>query len=56
MEDRKNVLLIGSTGKIGQQLVKKLIQKYNVFCLIRSNPNFGINSIFIKFIDGDATN
>jgi nucleoside-diphosphate-sugar epimerase len=55
MEDRKNVLLIGSTGNIGQNLAKKLIKKYNVYCLIRSNPNFGINSIFLKFIDGDAT-
>lgn len=56
MEGRKKVLLIGANGFIGQELTKGLIKHFHVRALIRSAPKFGINSIFLKFVDGDATN
>ena len=56
MEGRKKVLLIGANGFVGQELTKELIKHFHVKALIRSAPKFGINSIFLKFANGDATN
>lgn len=56
MEGKKNVLLIGANGFVGQEVTKHLIKQFAVKALIRSAPKFGINSIFLKFVDGDATN
>jgi putative NADH-flavin reductase len=56
MEDKQKVLLIGANGFIGQELTKELIKHFHVKALIRSAPKFGINSIFLKFVNGDASN
>lgn len=55
MEARKLVLLIGANGFIGQELAKELIKHFRIRALIRSAPKFGINSIFLQFVNGDAT-
>ena len=49
-------MLVGFNGRIGSELAKILIKTYNVHCIQRSAPKMGINSIFLKFIDGDADN
>lgn len=49
------MLLIGANGFVGQELTKELIKHFNVKALIRSPPKFGINSIFLKFANGDAS-
>jgi nucleoside-diphosphate-sugar epimerase len=56
MESRKKVLLIGSNGLIGKHICRVLVKNFFVIALIRSPPKFGINSIFLKFVEGDATN
>lgn len=56
MEGKKRVLLIGANGFVGQHLTKELIKHFHVRALIRSAPKFGINSIFLQFANGDATN
>lgn len=52
--DRKKILLIGTNGSIAHHLLPLLLKHYEVHCLIRSPATFGINSIFLKFIEGDA--
>lgn len=52
--DRKKVVVIGANGSISQVLVTKLIKNFEVWCVTRSPPSFGINSIFLKFVEGDA--
>ena len=54
MEGKKNILLIGFNGKVGAEIVKKSIKDNFVHCILRSDPKMGINSIFLKFIDGNA--
>jgi len=56
MENRKHVLLLGANGFVGQELTKELIKHFHVRALIRGPPKFGINSIFLKFVNGDASN
>jgi len=48
--DRKKIVVIGANGSISQSLVTKLIKHFEVYCVTRSAPSFGINSIFLKFI------
>ena len=55
MEQRKRILLIGANGHLGQYLAQHLIKHFYVVALIRSPPTFGINSIYFKIIQGDAT-
>lgn len=48
-------MLLGANGFVGQEVTKELIKDFHVKALIRSAPKFGINSIFLKFVNGDAS-
>ena len=50
----KNILLIGGSYGIGQSLVKKLYEDFNVYAACRTNENLNLESVnYIKF---DALN
>tara|TARA_B100000963_G_scaffold264322_1_gene232442 strand:+ start:10290 stop:10979 length:690 start_codon:yes stop_codon:yes gene_type:complete len=50
----KNILLIGGSYGIGQSLVKKLYEDFNVYTACRTNENLNLESVnYIKF---DALN
>ena len=53
MEDKKSMALIGGNGPVGEAIVKYGIKKFFVHMLLKEAPTFGINSIFLKMIDGD---
>ncbi len=52
--DRKKVVVVGANGNLAKELIPLLIKNYEVHSLIRSAPSFGINSIFLRFVEGDA--
>jgi len=51
---RKKIIVVGANGNISRQIIPLLIKNYEVYCLIRSPASFAINSIFLRFIEGDA--
>ena len=54
MMERKKIIVVGANGNISKEIIPLLIKNYDVYCLVRSPPSFAINSIFLKFIEGDA--
>lgn len=52
--NRKKVVVVGANGNLAKQLIPLLIKHYEVHCLVRSPPSFGINSIFLRFVEGDG--
>lgn len=54
MMDRKKVVVVGANGNLAKELIPLLIKNYEVHSLVRSPPSFAINSIFLRFIEGDA--
>jgi nucleoside-diphosphate-sugar epimerase len=52
--DRKKIIVVGANGAIAREIIPILIKNYDVYVLARSVPEFGINSMFLKFIEGDA--
>ncbi len=52
----KNILILGSTGKVGQLLTKKLLEKkYFVTALVRNPNKLTIHSSNLKIIQGDVS-
>lgn len=54
MIERKRIVVVGANGHISKEIIPLLLKHYEVHSLIRSPPSFAINSIFLKFIEGDA--
>jgi nucleoside-diphosphate-sugar epimerase len=54
MMERKKLIVVGANGNIARQIIPLLIKNYEVYCLTRSPASFAINSIFLRFIEGDA--
>jgi nucleoside-diphosphate-sugar epimerase len=54
MTERKKIIVVGANGNVARQIIPLLIKNYEVYCLTRSPPSFAINSIFLRFIEGDA--
>jgi nucleoside-diphosphate-sugar epimerase len=54
MIERKKIVVVGANGNISKEIIPLLVKNYEVHCLTRSVPSFAINSIFLKFIEGDA--
>lgn len=52
--ERKRIIVVGANGNISKQIIPLLLKHYEVHCIVRSPPSFAINSIFLKFIEGDA--
>lgn len=50
MEQRKKVVVVGANGNVSREIIPLLIKKYEVYSVVRSPPEFAINSIFLKFI------
>ena len=54
MQERKNVMVVGANGNISKEIIPLLLKNYEVFPVVRSPPEFAINSIFLHFVEGDA--
>ena len=48
------MVVVGANGNISREIIPLLIKKYEVYSVVRSPPEFAINSINLKFIEGDA--
>ena len=48
------MLVIGANGSISKELIPLLIKNYEVYPVVRSPPEFAINSIYLHFVEGDA--
>jgi uncharacterized protein YbjT (DUF2867 family) len=47
-------VVVGANGNLARQLIPLLIKTFEVHVVIRSPASFAINSIFLRFIEGDA--
>lgn len=46
--------MVGVNGAIAREVIPRLIKNYDVAVIARSPPEFAINSIYLRFIEGDA--